>query len=169
MLPFRILALNGCATELLVSSKGVSWTHFADGTHAFRPSLSCHSKDLQQLIRNPSTALPDAADIPHRSDHAFCDFSRLVMEGKGIGYPHLQRKAIDGTHRRVEVVKGRRVCSVPVESYLSADDLSIPTTCQCGLLTFSSLRKLSLICLFSMCSDISLIVPEPQGLNAGHF
>jgi len=84
---FPFLGLNGCVTELLVSSKGVSWTHLADGIHAFRPSLSCHSKDLQQLIRNPSTALLDAADILHRRDRAFCDFSRLAKGGKGIGYP----------------------------------------------------------------------------------
>ena len=60
----------------------------------------------QPLIGNPSLAalLLDTTEILHKGNRGFCNFSTLVEDDKGIGYLYLPGKAVDGTHKRVEIV-----------------------------------------------------------------
>jgi len=61
----------------------------------------------QRLVGNPPLAslLLDTSEILHKSDRAFCDFSTMTQDDKGIGYLLFVRDAARGGHRQVEIVE----------------------------------------------------------------
>jgi hypothetical protein len=61
----------------------------------------------QRLVGSPPLAafLLDSSEILHKRDRAFCDFSTMTEDDKGIGYLHIRRDETQGGHRQVEIVE----------------------------------------------------------------
>jgi len=61
----------------------------------------------QRLVGSPPLAalLLGTSELLHKRDRAFCDFSTMTGDDKGIGYLHFTRDVTQGSHRQVEIVE----------------------------------------------------------------
>jgi hypothetical protein len=69
--------------------------------------LVVQSLSGQKLVTSPQLAalLLDTSEVLHKKNRAFCDFSALTKDDKGLGYLHFTRNWDQGGHRQVGFVE----------------------------------------------------------------